>query len=234
MVGNTGNGADLLYENNGIAFNNYARFKNGWEAGGAKWLKVRGLTVRGNYVHDNKGPGLWTDTDNVDVTYEQNVVEHNTGAGIVHEASYDAVIRDNTVQHNGFRWTSWLSGAGILVSSSENVQIYRNTVVGNADGIAITHAARASGTFHEPRNIDVHDNTVTMTVGATGLATGQGSVYFTSRNNHFQNNTYYLGCGDRHFAWLDPQDGVGWAYVTTDEWMAAGNDTSGTFTSICG
>jgi len=232
MVGNTANGVDLLYEDNEIAFNNYAHFKNGWEAGGAKWLEERGLVVRRNYVHDNKGPGLWTDTDNVEVTYESNRVEDNTGAGIFHEASSDAVIRDNTVSGNGFKWKSWLSGAGILISSSENVQVYGNIVSGNADGIAITHTARRSGTSHGPSNVDVHDNTITMEVGATGMAT-QGSVFFTSRNNHFENNTYFLGCGDTHFAWLDPQDGVGWAYITRSQWTAAGNDTTGTFTSIC-
>jgi hypothetical protein len=119
-----------------------------------------------------------------------------------------------------------------LISSSENVQVYGNIVSGNADGIAITHTARRSGTSHGPSNVDVHDNTITMEVGATGMAT-QGSVFFTNRNNHFENNTYFLGCGDTHFAWLDPQDGVGWAYITRSQWTAAGNDTTGTFTSIC-
>ncbi|HEY7004468.1 MAG TPA: right-handed parallel beta-helix repeat-containing protein [Gaiellaceae bacterium] len=233
IVGNTANGIDLRYEDNEIAFNNYARFKNGWEAGGAKWLKERGLVVRGNHVHDNKGPGLWTDTNNVNVTFENNDVEDNTGAGIFHEASGHAVISNNVVRGNGFKWRSWLSGAGILISSSKNVQVYGNTVADNADGIAITHTARSSGPSHGPRNIDVHDNTITMKVGATGMATGQGAVYFTGRNNRFENNTYFLGCGARHFAWLDPQDGVGWAYVTSSEWTGAGNDTTGTFNSAC-
>jgi parallel beta-helix repeat protein len=235
IVGNTATGVDLLYEDNEIARNNYARFKHGWEAGGGKWMRIRGLAVRRNYVHDNKGPGLWTDTENFDVVYEQNRVVNNTGAGIFHELSYDAVIRNNVVRGNGFKWTDWLSGAGILISSSANVQVYGNTVSRNADGIGITHGGHRAGTFglYEPKNIDVHDNTVTMMVGATGLATGHGSVYFTRRANRFQNNTYYLGCGNSHFAWLDPRDGVGYAYITKEQWVADGNDTTGSFTSIC-
>jgi hypothetical protein len=30
--------------------------------------------VRGNYVHDNNGTGMWTDTNNIHTLYEDNLV----------------------------------------------------------------------------------------------------------------------------------------------------------------
>ena len=59
--------------------------------------------VRNNVSRDNIGAGLWTDWESTHVLYEGNWVDGNTGPGIFHEASYDAVIRGNFVARNGFR-----------------------------------------------------------------------------------------------------------------------------------
>jgi hypothetical protein len=237
-IGIGGNASNLIADANEISYNNYARFCDCWEAGGGKWSKARHLTVSGNFVHDNRGPGLWTDTDNIDVLYRGNVVERNSGAGIFHEASYDAVIRDNVLRGNGFGWSGWLEGAGILVNSSPNVEIYHNVVANNADGIGITQWHRRSDPRHAPHedhDIWVHDNTVTMRRGFTGLLQGVGDVtYYSSRNNRFEHNTYRLGCNARYFVWRGiNRPAVGYGSLTTQEWRAFGLDTGGRFSSIC-
>ena len=65
QIGITGAGTGILVDGNEIDHNNYAGFAYGWEAGGAKFSFTNNLVVRKNFVHDNQGPGLWTDGDNV-------------------------------------------------------------------------------------------------------------------------------------------------------------------------
>jgi hypothetical protein len=99
----------LLLEGNEIVGNN----TDDWEArepscgcsGGAKFWSVDGADVRGNWVHDNRGPGLWADTNNNDFLVESNLIENNDGAAIIYETSYNAVIRNNTVRRN-----NWVEG----------------------------------------------------------------------------------------------------------------------------
>lgn len=223
-----------LVEGNEIAFNNTARFSAGWEAGGAKWVLTDGLVVRGNYVHDNDGPGLWTDIGNIRTRYEGNLIEDNSRAGIMHEISYDAVIRNNVVRGNGFGTTTgWLDGAGILIASSPNVEIYGNVVSDNWNGIGVTQTDRGAGRFgpYEAHDIFVHDNRVTMKVGRTGLAQGVGDYsYFETRNNRFAGNTYVVSCSNASpFAWRSPRGQAFDGRLSLAEWRSVGNDVDGSF-----
>ncbi len=223
-----GNGSNILVENNELAFNNNAGFDMSWEAGGGKWFETTNLTVRGNYSHDNHGRGLWTDTDNIYTTYENNRVENNDGIGILHEVSYDALIATNTVTGNGFKEPGHVDGGGIQVMASPNVEIYGNTVSGNRDGIALTQFPRGSGAHgpYETDNAYVHDNVVKQSEGYTGLIQMMGDdSYFTSRNNRFQANRYLLGTNPAYFQWLD-------GLRTTAQWTAYGEDTSGSFGTL--
>ncbi len=228
QLGLCGHGSNGLYENNEIARNNTAGFSLNWEGGGSKWARTSNLIVRGNYSHDNIGPGLWTDIDNIHTLYENNRVENNSHAGIFHEISYDAIIRGNTVIGNGFARGDWLWGAGILIAASPNVDVHSNLLEGNANGIALIQQSRGIGAYgpHEMQNIDVHNNSVSMTVGMTGLVQDVSDTsYFTSRNIHFDSNTYYLGPNLRYFAWMNGPR-------TTPQWVSYGNDTVGTFLGL--
>ncbi|KJS52525.1 lipoprotein [Streptomyces rubellomurinus subsp. indigoferus] len=73
--------------------------------GGVKFWAVNGADVRGNWVHDNRGAGLWADTNNNDFLIEGNVLEANDGAALIYETSYNAVIRNNTIRRN-----DWVEG----------------------------------------------------------------------------------------------------------------------------
>jgi hypothetical protein len=70
-------------------------------SGGGKFWDSREVTVTNNYVHDNKGAGLWADTINVGFLFDGNWIENNDGEGIFMEVSYNFVIRNNVLKHNG-------------------------------------------------------------------------------------------------------------------------------------
>ncbi|PWT79267.1 MAG: hypothetical protein C5B58_14025, partial [Acidobacteria bacterium] len=80
QLGMGGNGNNILVEGNEIARNGFwAGIDRGYDAGGTKFGYTDGLTVRDNYVHDNHGSGMWTDVNNINTLYEDNVVTGNDG-----------------------------------------------------------------------------------------------------------------------------------------------------------
>lgn len=218
QLGLAAKGADVSIVGNEVYGNNTAGFSSGWEGGGSKFAFTQGLVVRDNYVHGNHGPGLWTDIDNINTTYENNRVIDNDRMGIFHEISYDATIRGNEVRGNGFGFDAWVWGAGILVSTSVNVDVIDNIVEGNADGIIGVDQDRSDApASYGPlslANLTVSGNVVAGNGGWTGVAQDRGSnAVFTSANNRFADNTYRQE--GRHFVWLnDPR--------TYDEWVGFG------------
>ncbi len=210
---------NLVIEGNEIAHNGFAGYSMFWEAGGSKFVRTEDLIVRDNYVHHNVGPGLWTDIDNIRTLYEDNLTVANVRMGIYHEISYDAVIRNNTSLENG--------EGGIVVAHSPNVEVYGNTVTDNENGIMGVQRDRGDGRYgpYQIRNLYVHDNTVSMAEGFTGLRQYVGdNSYFTTRNNRFERNTYLLGAEPKYFHWENNGR-------TADEWRSYGHDVNGTFRS---
>ncbi|MEW2560870.1 right-handed parallel beta-helix repeat-containing protein [Streptomyces griseorubiginosus] len=155
-----GNGriTGLVVEGNEIVGNNtgdWERRKPGCGCtGGIKFWAVDGADVRGNWVHDNRGTGLWADTNNNDFLIENNVIEANDGAALIYEISYNAIIRNNTIRRN-----NWVEGrkaadkgdsfpfATIYLSESggeprvkartDKIEIYRNLLEDNWSGITL-------------------------------------------------------------------------------------------------
>lgn len=148
----------LVVEGNEIVGNN----TGDWErrrpgcgcTGGIKFWAVDGADVRGNWVHDNRGTGLWADTDNNDFLIEDNVLEANDGAALIYETSYNAVIRHNTIRRNN--WvegrkaadrgdtfpfaTLYLSESGgepRIKARTDKIEIYGNTLENNWSGITL-------------------------------------------------------------------------------------------------
>ncbi|MFF8909318.1 right-handed parallel beta-helix repeat-containing protein [Streptomyces olivaceoviridis] len=149
---------DLVVEGNEIVGNNtgdWERRKPGCGCtGGIKFWAVDGAEIRGNWVHGNRGAGLWADTDNNDFRIEDNLVEENDGAALIYEISYNAVIRDNTIRRNN--WvegrtsaargddfpyaTVYLSEAGgepRVAARTDKIDIYRNVLENNWNGITL-------------------------------------------------------------------------------------------------
>jgi parallel beta-helix repeat protein len=219
-----GQGPGLVVEGNRISHNNtYGSKVNPYQgAGGMKVANTKGMVIRDNCSHDNEGPGLWTDGDNIDVLYENNTVVDNAHAGIKHEVSCRATIRGNTAIGNGFDVPHWVEGGGIVVLNSSNVTITGNIVRGNHDGIGAIYVPRSQsgGDNCEWRltNLRVEGNTVSMSEGETGIAVSNaGSEVYTSWNNRFANNKYELSPSNgEFFRW------TGNRHLTLQEWKAAG------------
>jgi hypothetical protein len=91
------------------------------DQGGFKLWHTDGVTISGNYIHNNWGPGGWADTDNANTTYTGNIITGNSQEAIIEEISYNFSITDNYMADNG--WAGGLSNrrfpnAAVYVSES--------------------------------------------------------------------------------------------------------------------
>jgi hypothetical protein len=231
-------GTGIVFDSNEIAFNNYTdAYDPGWEAGGGKFWDSSGAMITHNYSHDNHGPGLWDDYDNINITYAYNRVENNWGGGIFHEIGYNASIHDNVTKNNANTkycpgWL-WCSNIQIAASGGVNggmVEIFNNTVESNGsqngNGIGLIQQNRGTGAYGAwlVQNVYVHHNNVTLSGGGGngGVEDVNDTAIFTSRNNRFDYNTYTLGTNTSSFEWMD-RDG------NKSVWQGFGLDMHGVF-----
>jgi Right handed beta helix region len=216
---------NITIENNEISYNGYwSGIDVFWEGGGTKFAYTDGMIVRGNYSHDNHGWGLWSDIDNINTLYENNVLRRNDGGGLSHEISYAATIRNNVFIKNGGLTQSWLFGGQINIQNSRDVQVYGNKLdvtgattpagktcqngppcYGNA--IGLIQQNRGSGAFgtYQVRANNVHDNII-MSQDAAGVDADNGGAAdfdnagMVAGGNLWSNNTYLMPDGNR-FWW---------------------------------
>jgi parallel beta-helix repeat protein len=235
--GFSAHGSGGLYEGNEISYNNYnLKVNGGWEAGGGKAHNTTDLTFKSNYVHNNGGPGLWADTNNIDTTFKDNKVNYNWGAGIYDEISFNAKIIDNTVIGNGMASSpgggdrsGWAWDAGIQLRRSGGLSaatptiISGNIVEDNYNGISLIESPKTDCTsksiaWHGPcdvKNVLVANNWVTMAQGTVGaFQDGAGNALFTSWDNVFKNNHYCVASS------VHPDDGYtfGW-FAWKNTWL---------------
>jgi hypothetical protein len=208
-----------------------------WHTASVKILRSQNAIVRGNYSHDEDCLGLWTDWDNIGTLFENNRTERIGGPGIFHEASFDAVIRNNVVRDSGYwrEFDGWIDGSGILVNSSRNVEIYGNTVEGNRHGIGATNTTRGSNPTYggrETRNLRVHDNTIR--VGAGRTAGGVAGIIYQPFSGQalFTRNTYVV-CSSSVWTGPKPAGSSGGGDLTWAEWRAQGQDANSTASFNC-
>jgi hypothetical protein len=154
----TGNVQNILIEGNEITGNNTDDWESKIEGcgctGGAKFWATDGATVRGNWVHDNRGSGLWADTNDNDFLIEKNLIEENDGPAIIYETSYNAIIRNNMIRKNNWveggkfasrgdsfpEPTIYLSESGgepRLKARTDKIDIHGNDMVDNWSGITL-------------------------------------------------------------------------------------------------
>ena len=147
--------------------------------------------------------------------------------GIFFEASYTGKIRYNTSERNGGASATgyWLARAGIQITNSPNAEVHNNTVSYCANGITAMNTTGSTGIAAplgplKIQNLYVHDNVIRMSVGRTGVGqnTGEKQVY-TSWNNRFVHNTYYLGPATTYFTWNELN-------VSSAQWRSYGQDTT--------
>ena len=225
---------DFTVQGNEFDHNNYLHAgprAGGYEEGAVKILLSHDVVFRDNWSHDNVGDGIWFDYDNYAILIENNVLEDNSRNGLHYEASFDATVRNNTIRGNGTDWGS--QGAGILNSTSKNVEYYGNRIEGNRiRSIVILWGDRGqSATFGERQsaNLYFHDNVIVLDDNFqswVGVYWDQDPRVFTS-NTRFQGNTYYARSdgqreGGRYWRW-------GGSDLTWAEWRSYGFDATGSF-----
>jgi hypothetical protein len=223
QMGFAGFGGPITITGNEIARNNLDGFEWQQEAGGGKCYKCTDAIISGNYVHDNKGPGIWCDTDCIRVVIASNLVEDNIGPGIFYEISYQGSIRNNVVMRNATDLNAspiQVTG-GIGVVTSRDVDVFGNTLQDNGNGIVLVATDRGSGRYgpYVLARVRVHDNTLRQPTGVIGMVNYVGDARaWTAHGNAFQHNTYFLAENMRPFLWQDNLlDPAGWRTAGQDK-----------------
>ena len=212
QMGMGGGGGNVLVQGNEIAHNgSWSGVDPLWEGGGFKFGHTNGLVVANNYSHDNYGYGMWTDINNINSTYKNNLVNNNVMGGISHEISYDASIHNNVLIGNGFgdpRGGGWPWGAEIQIQNSQNVDIYNNKI-DNTDGgygnIVLIEQDRGIGTYGPwitTRN-RIHNNIIVDqgNIGVSGGVAGYSGAKIFNGTNTWSNNRFYLPDSAGRFTW---------------------------------
>jgi hypothetical protein len=118
------------------------------------------------------------------------------------------------VWENGFAFTAWGWGGGIVVSSSGGAEVSGNTVAWNSDGIIVLSQSR-SGAPNATNN-KVHDNVVAIApqpgdgsdkMAVAWLQDWSGILFNAGTGNTGSNNRYWLSVGEpqwARFGWNGP------------------------------
>lgn len=150
------------------------------DQGGFKLWRTNGVTIAGNYIHGNWGPGGWVDTDNANTTITGNTVTKNEGEGIIEEISYNFSITDNYLAGNA--WTDGLGNpdfpaAAIYISESGS-----DTALG---GVPACGEASCSEQGYYPKTSAVRGNT---------MVDNGGNVFLWQSADRYCTDGYDDGC----------------------------------------
>jgi parallel beta-helix repeat protein len=113
--------------------NNTERFSPEAAAGGIKITATRGVTVDGNRVEMNAAKGIWLDVSTKDAVLVRNLVQGNSGPGLMAEVSARLLIAGNVAIEND---------RGIYVLESNDVRIWNNTLLRNERNIDVLEGRR--------------------------------------------------------------------------------------------
>ncbi len=181
---------NTLIQGNTIYNNNLSGFDSvNWAGAGIKVVAFSNLVIDQNEVRNNAGPGLWCDIGCQGVTFSNNRVHDNQGAGILFEISTGAKIYNNAI------WNSSPTAPAINISSSANADVYSNVLAWNNLGIAVFSEDRANRPSQGTVNITVHDNTI-LNNGQSALSLqwfqrGSGNLFDASSGNSGSSNAFW-------------------------------------------
>ena len=184
-----------------IANNNTENSNVNDDAAGLKGGACSGIVVEYCYVHNNNAVGLWADEGCSGWYIIDNDVQNNSASGIMYEISTGGSIYNNLVSNNG----GSSGGRGqIVVSSSQNTNVYLNTVTAGPTQGAIY--LQSDGVRTHPmtlQNCGISRNNVTFTAsGFYGLVVYNGSGYLGT-GNYSNGNNFHVnpGVGTSEFLW---------------------------------
>jgi hypothetical protein len=156
-----------------------------WEAGAGKWTNSSHVTLDGVRSHGNRGPGIWFDYNNANVTvrnctvYDNRAVKNNWEAmGINIELTQGPVLIENNACYNN-------TGGNLVIQSSRDVTVRGNTFTGGY--VLLKDWYR--GADYTTRNLSFTNNRfVGMSVRTEGPNWDAGSG--AAKNIRFDYNTY--------------------------------------------
>lgn len=226
---NGGPGDNIFMMFNELSGNNTSHQDPNNDAGGSKIVGTSDTTSHNiqwlnTYVHDNYGQGIWSDGNVMNAVYDGNRIESNAGAGIFHEISWAADIRNNTFNNNdwlerGIDNQSCWNGAQISLNNSQNVTIHDNTIQAvGTNGICMANSTRneTRGFPQALANVSVYNNVIKVRkISYTGFIGDSVPKKVT-----FTGNTYYVDDLTAAY-WEDMSP------MTFKQWQAAGFDVTG-------
>lgn len=246
-----------LIENNIFRGNNTNDYyRRDWESAGLKVTFSNLVDINSNLSEDNLGVGIWCDIDNKDIYIGYNTIRNNFSCGIRYEISFDAEIRSNVIEGNGFGHAgpgrgsdySGFATAGIHLNGAggmdNGVILIQNNILGkNQNGIHLEERNRGKSQTYPTynwttRNVKVLNNTVDLTRAAQGYGTGvvgMGTLGTPSSDiynagNVFEGNKYTApNITDAQF---HCKDGTVNMYRAFARWQALGYDQTGSITVV--
>lgn len=205
QIGIVGGGSGSTVTATEVTANRQLGFQVHWEAGGTKFTNSEDLEFSNNWVHDNRGIGLWFDIGNRGATIRSNRIERNATAGLLWEISHDADIYWNELADNHTSGDLSASFGNVQVVASTGVRVHHNLLRGGGtQEIMLNHQDREPGLT----DVLVAANDVTIDTawggGTTGLNDqGAGDPYRPEAGVRFERNTFRLtpGSSAEPFAW---------------------------------
>lgn len=204
---NVGAVSNVTVDGNDIYHNNIDHVKSGFGSGCCKFTG-KNFMISNNKVHDNLGMGLWSDVFASGITYDHNIVYHNTGEGIRVEISDRNTITNNVVNGNGFGDPDEgnQKGPQIHYASSSHATITGNIVTVSPDsrgGIIVDYNARREGCgpgCKVPEEIHVSGNRITVlapNLSGVEVSDYSGTFGQWGKEGMFDQNTYCLPNGGK-------------------------------------
>jgi len=170
---------DTVLDGNSSLRNNWKGIRDTYESGGGKFTESENVTVRNHLAAYNRGPGLWFDIFNKNITVENSRFHDNKYAGIFIEIELGPTeIRGNTCWAN--------QGGGIVIGESSNVVIENNILADNWYGIDLRNL---QGRHDLLRN---SDGTSTEMKWQTSNITIRGNVLLKNTRAGIGNTCCYL------------------------------------------
>ena len=224
---------------------------SGGSTGASKTVRDANMTWRGNYIHDNRGTGIWCDACWRDSTImiENNRIENNEGPGIAFELTWGtwncgwcgsgyAIARNNTLVGNASadRGKSCFYGGQVSINNSEGIEISGNTIdsSGGTNAICVTDTPRSAHWPTYPEHVapfTAYNNTIILRgpalVGEAGQE-GGGGVPLNATTFLLKNNTYKVdSLSTPHWTWYTSS-----SPLTFGKWRDQGMDGGSTIAEL--
>lgn len=205
--------------------NNVERFMMTPVSGGLKITESRRMTLVGNLMENNRGPGIWLDESIVGALVARNMARNNAHHGIHFEISAGALIAGNVSTGNGSH--------GIYVNESSDVRIWNNTVADNKGRqIYVIDGARQQlvpGVSWNVSGVEVRNNvisaaTVEPLVAVRDLTRRKSAADMAD----FDHNVYYRRGSGPIADWADWTRAEAGVATLDDFRRSAGQESHGT------